>query len=165
MVSKVNHFSKTTDTKKAQCHLQQHLLNLVEEMGDMILSHFSVTHMMIVVFSLITDAGKVIVVLDLVIGIQCKMWVCRIVVPIKAHINTEVDLMIEATISNAVVSLIPTVVISTNIMDSQRMVDKTKEGTCNFIGIPDITLHSPEGLTACHISWGIFSLNLYHVDL
>ena len=75
VVSKVNHFSKTTHTKKAQCHLQKRLLSMVEEVGDVILSHFLVTLMIIVAFSLITDNGKVIVVLDLIIGMQYEMWV------------------------------------------------------------------------------------------
>jgi hypothetical protein len=171
VVSKVNHFSKTTDTKKAQCHLQKHLLSMVEEMGDVILSQFPVTLTIIMAFSLITDTGKVIVVLDLVTGMQYRMWVCRIVVPIEAHINTEVDLMIEASISNieasiskieasisnAVVSVIPTVVNSTNIVDSHGMVVKAKEGVCNFIGIPNIALPSPQGLAACPMFHGAFS--------
>ena len=156
VVSKVNHFSKTTHTKKAQCHLQKRLLSMVEEMGDMILSHFPVTLIIIVAFSLITDPGKVIVVLDLVIWMQYKIWVCKIVVPIEAHINIEVNLMIEASISNAVDSVIPTVVSSTNIVDSHRMVDEAKEGVCNFIGIPNITLPSPQGLTACSMFHGAF---------
>jgi len=160
---RVNHFSKTADTKKAQFHLQKYLLSLVEEMGDMILSHFPVTLMIIMAFSLITDTGKVIAVLDLVIGIQYKMWVCIVVVPIKAHIKTEVEVMIEASISNAVVSLIPTMVSSTNIVDGHRMVDKAKEGMCNFIGIPNITLPSPQGLTACPMLRGAFSLLIFIV--
>lgn len=171
VVSKVNHFSKTTHTKKAQCHLQKRLLSMVEETGDMILYQFPVTLMIIMAFSLITDTGKAIVVLDLVTGMQYRMWVCKIVVPVEAHINTEVDLMIEAisiktkdsiskteaSISNAVVSVIPTVVSSTKIVDSHRMVDKAKEGVCNFIGIPNITLPSPQGLAACPVFHGAFS--------
>jgi hypothetical protein len=129
-----------------------------EEMGDMILSHFPITLMTIVAFSLITDTGKVMVVLDLVIGMQYKMWVCKIVVPVEAHINTEVNLMIEASISNAVVSVIPIVVSSTSVVDSHRMVHKAKEGVCNFIGILNITLPSPQGLTACLMFHGAFSL-------
>lgn len=95
-------------------------------MGDVILAHVPVTLMIILAFSLITDTGKVIVVLDLVTGMQYKMWVCKIMVPIEAHISTEGDIMIEASISNAVDS-------STNIVHSHRMADKTKEGVCNFI--------------------------------
>jgi hypothetical protein len=154
VVSKVNHFSKTTDTKKAHCHLQKRLLIVVEEMGDVILSQFPVTLMIIMAFSLITDNGKVIVVLDLVTGMQSGMWVCRIVVPIEAHINTEVDLMIEASISNAMVSVIPTMVSSTNAVDSHRMVANAKEGVCNFIGIPNVALPSPQ---ACPMFHGAFS--------
>ena len=165
MVSEVNHFNKTTDTKKAQCHLQKCLLSMVEEMGDVILSPFLVTLMITVAVSLITDTGKVIVVLDLIRGMAYRMWACKIVVPIKAHINTEVDLVIEANISNSVVSVIPTVGSSTNIVDSstnivdsRRMVDKAKEGVCNFIGIPNIPLPSPQALTACPTFHGAFSL-------
>jgi hypothetical protein len=152
---------------------------MVEEMGDVILAHFPVTLVIIMAFSLITDMGKVIMVMDLVIGMQYKMWVCNIMVPIEAHINTEVNLMIEASISNTMVSLIPTVVSSTNIVDSStnnmdsstnivdsstnivhghRMVDNTKEGVCNFIGIPKITLPGPQGLTACPMFHGAFFL-------
>jgi hypothetical protein len=188
VVSKVNHFSKITDTKKAQYHLQKHFLIVAEEMGDMILSHFPVTLMIIMTFSLITDigkvivagdvilpnflvtlmiivafsqitdTGKVIVVLDFIIGMQYKMSVCRIMVPVEAHINTEVKTMLEASISNAVVRVIPTVGSSTTVVHSRRRVDKAKEGVCNFIEIPNIPLPSPQGLTACPMFHRAFSL-------
>jgi hypothetical protein len=131
-VSKVNHFSKTTDTKKVQCHLQNHFLSMVEEMEDVIFPQVPLTHMIIMSSSLITNTGKVIVVLDLVTGVQ-EVWVCKIKVIIEAHISTEVIIMIEASITNTAVSVIPTVDSSTNIVDSHRMVDKAKEGVCNFI--------------------------------
>ena len=86
------------------------------------------------------------------------MWVCKIVVPTEAHINTEVKTMTEASIRNAVVSVIPTVGSSTTVVDSRRMVDKAKEGVCNFIEIPNIPLPSLQGLTACPIFQGAFSL-------
>jgi hypothetical protein len=124
---------------------------MVEEVGDMILFHFPVTLMIIMAFSIITDTGKVIVVLDLIIDMQYKMRVCKIVIPIKAHINREVNPVIEASISNIVGS-------STNIVDSRRVVDKAKEGVCNFIGITNIPLPSPQGLTACPIFNVAFSL-------
>jgi hypothetical protein len=101
----------------------------------------------------VTNTGKVIVVLDLVTGMQHKMWVYKIKVPIEAHISTEVIMMVEASISNTVDSLTKIVDSSTKIMDSstkivdsstkivdssnivhiRKMVDNAKEGVCNFI--------------------------------
>jgi hypothetical protein len=119
---------------------------MVEQTGDMILAQVPLTLMIIMAFSMI-NTGKVIVVLDLVTGMQYKMWVCKIEVPIEAHISAEVITMIEVSISNTVVSVIPTVDSSinivdssttivdssTNVMHSRRMVDKEKKGVCNFI--------------------------------
>jgi hypothetical protein len=113
---------------------------MLEETGDVILAQVSVILMIIMAFSQMTDTGKVIVVLDLVTGVQHKMWVYKIKVPIEAHISTEVIMMIEASISNTVDSSTNTVDSSTNSVDSytnivdiRRMVDNVREGVCNFI--------------------------------
>jgi hypothetical protein len=132
-VFRVNHFSKTTNTKEVKHHFQKSFLNMMEEMGDMILAHISITLMIKVAFHLITDTDRAIVVLDLTTGMQYKMWVCKIVVPIEAHLSPEVSPVIEASIIKPVVSAIPTIDSSTNIMDSHRKVDKAKEGVCNFV--------------------------------
>jgi hypothetical protein len=132
-VFRVNHFSKTTITKEVKHHFQKGFLNMMEEVGDMILAHVSITLLINVAFHLITDTGRAIVVLDLTTGMQYKMWVCKIVVPLEAHFSPEVSPVIEPSIIKPVVSAIPTIDSSTNIVDGHRKVDKTKEGVCNFV--------------------------------
>jgi hypothetical protein len=63
VVSKVNHFCKTTNTKKVKHHFQKSFLNMVKEAGD-ILAGISVTLMVIMVFSLIMDTGRTVVALN-----------------------------------------------------------------------------------------------------